>query len=216
MTAPRLPLWFVGLFAEADQRDAILGDFHEEFGRVAAAHGVRSARRWCWGQAVRTIVHLIAAEGGTRVGIIALTAFGAYVLLGGATAAVHYGERAILSRWQVYYYIDPYSYQLTFEILNFVLVPLLVGLLLATAARRREVLTATILAALIALLGGVAVIRLAVAWHLPYPSAFLTHQHRIDVMEDGGWVALRALSVLAGARLVQKARSATSLPPSNA
>lgn len=59
---PRLPQHLLGaLGADADARDAVLGDLHELFMARAARDGVSVARGWYWGEALRTAPHLLVS-----------------------------------------------------------------------------------------------------------------------------------------------------------
>ncbi|HKW64115.1 MAG TPA: permease prefix domain 2-containing transporter [Candidatus Acidoferrum sp.] len=74
---PRLAAWFVDLFAPVERAESILGDLHEEFSDLAGKSGVVPARRWYWGQSVRTIVHLFGGAFRNAPGSL-----GAIVLVG--------------------------------------------------------------------------------------------------------------------------------------
>jgi hypothetical protein len=61
-TPPRTAeLLLEALGADAELRDAVVGDLAEEFAIRAAYDGVRPARRWYWHEALRTAPHLLRA-----------------------------------------------------------------------------------------------------------------------------------------------------------
>ena len=55
---PRAATWLLARRLHDDERDCVLGDLAEEFRDVQyPCHGRRRARRWYWGQTLRTIFH---------------------------------------------------------------------------------------------------------------------------------------------------------------
>ncbi len=60
VSPPRIATGLVDLFTPDEQAESIPGDLLEEFSQLASKSGVASARRWYWRQSVKTIAHLIA------------------------------------------------------------------------------------------------------------------------------------------------------------
>ena len=62
----KLPLWLIGIATPRDDREWIVGDTVEEFGRVAGSLGPAAARRWLWGEMWRVLAaaprHRLAAR----------------------------------------------------------------------------------------------------------------------------------------------------------
>lgn len=55
---PRLAAWLVGLFTSDQEAESIPGDLQEEFSQLAAKCGVAVARRWYRRQVIKTVAHL--------------------------------------------------------------------------------------------------------------------------------------------------------------
>jgi predicted permease len=55
---PRLAEWLVRRIAPRGDRDVVLGDLHESFGRVALSEGPAAARRWYWQQTLTSCAAL--------------------------------------------------------------------------------------------------------------------------------------------------------------
>jgi hypothetical protein len=58
MTPPRVAEWLLGCFLPGSNREEILGDLEEEF----SLHCPRSASRWYWGQAFRSIPAVVRSH----------------------------------------------------------------------------------------------------------------------------------------------------------
>ena len=52
---PRLPTWLLNRLTPSPRREILLGDFEEGYREMVAFVGVARARRWYWGQALRSI-----------------------------------------------------------------------------------------------------------------------------------------------------------------
>ena len=53
---PKLVEWLMRVSLGPDDRQAVLGDLHEECRIRAERNGARAARRWCWGQLLRSFL----------------------------------------------------------------------------------------------------------------------------------------------------------------
>lgn len=84
---PRLPSTLLSAIAQADQRDALLGDLHEEY-LLRAAVSPQVAARWYWSQAVRSAIPLVRTRARrARWWSTLAAAIGCYVLVGALNAA---------------------------------------------------------------------------------------------------------------------------------
>lgn len=144
---PVSAIFLLSLFAPYEQRDAMLGDLLEEVSELAVRSGLRAARTWYWKQTLRSVVHILASG------------LSSFWTLGAVTACVSMGIAgiwlteglviAILYRFRVYLYVDPWWFWLSYAIVvaRFV-VPLVAGFLAASVAKGREMI-ATIVAAFV-------------------------------------------------------------------
>jgi uncharacterized membrane protein len=152
---PRIAVWLVDLFTPDAQTESIPGDLLEEFSELASKSGVACARRWYWRQSVKTVAHLITTGFLVAPGLVAAAVLGGwllgwagYWLTEKAVVAVHY-------KYQVYAYIDAYDFWLLYGVLIERLIePLVVGCVIAVAAKGREMIVTMTLGLLIAGWGG--------------------------------------------------------------
>jgi hypothetical protein len=145
---PRLAAWLVELFTSADQAECILGDLAEEFSDLASRSGVVSARRWYWRQSAKTIAHLAGA--GFRVAPWSLAGV---VLLGFLLERFSFAlpERVIVailrtqrpySNLHYHFYVWLVTYGIS---IARVLQTVLIGCIVATFAKGREIVATTTL-----------------------------------------------------------------------
>lgn len=161
---PRIATWLVQLFAPADRAESILGDLHEEFSEIASKSRIFSARRWYRRQVVKTIFHLAGAAfrnpPWSLVGIVLLgfllRRFGfelpervivAILRMQRPHSNLHYGRYV----WLVTYGIP----------IVHVLMALLVGCVVALAAKGREMVATMSLALVLCALIGAALVHVA-------------------------------------------------------
>ena len=138
---PDIAAWLVDLVSPYEQAESIAGDLLEEFSELASESGVTSARRWYWRQSAKTITHLVGA--GLRV---APWRTAGVVLMGFLLLRVGYGWPeyllvAVLRTQKPYSnaHVDAYMFFLTWGILvGRVLQPMIIGCLVAVAAKGRE------------------------------------------------------------------------------
>jgi hypothetical protein len=145
---PRMAVWLVTLFSPAGDAESIPGDLLEEFSRLASDEGIDYARLWYWRQAVRTIPYLVAAGFRTAPWTIAAVVTGGFLLRwfvsASSNAAINGAVDAALSRYEHDRYA--YLFWLTSSMLAVRLVlNVLVGVLVAVAAKGREMTAAMIL-----------------------------------------------------------------------
>jgi hypothetical protein len=214
---PRTALWLVDQFAAPDQREALIGDLQEEFTAVLATRGITPARRWFWRQTTRTLVHLIAASIRKSPARLLLSMLAGLLLWWNVPSVVEEGVRRMHHRWNVYDYIDAYSFWLLYAVLvENVIAPVLVGSLLALANKGRESVPSAGLAVVILVLAVVAIPRNVfsqqnlvaqnpglrgvwpVFWHFQIQNTLLA--------------SFTALSLLIGGLIVRRARFAAVSP----
>lgn len=159
---PRIAIWLVDLFIPNEQAESIPGDMLEEFTALASSSGVAAARHWYWRQSVKTIAHLIGSE----FRVAPLSIFG--IILGGYLLLALGGslpEQVIVAVLNLRrHHVNPYytwsqvrTYLFWFNggiLVGRILLSLVVGCLVATAAKSREmVATMTLVLVLCAMTG---------------------------------------------------------------
>ena len=60
--APRLGVWLVGLFADGEEREQMVGDLVEEYRERSAGAGPTAARRWYWRQVFGSLPYLVGSQ----------------------------------------------------------------------------------------------------------------------------------------------------------
>jgi hypothetical protein len=156
---PRIAAWLVDLFASGEQAESITGDLLEEFSDLAAKSGAAYARRWYWRQSAKTITHLVGAGFRVAPWTITGTVLGGYVLL---TFGGSLPERAIVSVLQFRrHHVTPYYTWPQFQAYLFwlnngilagrLLMSMLIGCIVAVAAKEREMVSTMTLSCLLLL-----------------------------------------------------------------
>jgi hypothetical protein len=167
---PRIAVWLVDQFTPYNQTEAIPGDLLEEFSDLTSRQGIASARRWYWRQSIRSIGHLIGD--GLRVASWSIAASTLVACLLGwcLFRLTDTTANAVLSRYHVYYHVNPYVFWLAYGILiERLIIPMLMGGMVALAVRGRELVASITVSLFIGTLSGmflVYCIMLAVA-HFP-------------------------------------------------
>src|SRR3984893_2120364 len=160
MRPPRLAVWLVDQVAAPDRREAILGDLQEGFAAVATQTGITSARHWFWRQTARTLVHLSVASIRKSPARLLLSVAAGFLLWWNVPIVIEEAVRRIHYRWQVYDYIDAYSFWLIYAVLvENAFAPVLMGSLIAMSNKGRECVTSVGLAAMVLALTGVAIVQ---------------------------------------------------------
>ncbi len=190
---PRFPAWLVALFAPAGQAEAILGDLHEEF--------VRFGRRWYWRHALRTALHLAAAQIAGAPWATAAAALLGYVMIRYLGTVPEKSLLACMDRYQVYEnHFEAYRFVAYHGLLIcHTLTMALIGATVAALFRGREVTSTTAIAAVqtvLALTGYFVVMSrtghwggMPLGWMVAFPAAMMA-----------GGIAVRARRMtLAGA-----------------
>jgi hypothetical protein len=153
---PRIATWLVNLFTPPGEAESILGDLLEEFSHLASKSGVACARSWYRRQALKTIAHLVGT--GFRVTPWSTTAavVGGFLLLRFVSGLPERAIFAVLERYRVFdHHFNAYVFFATDGIgIGRVIASMLVGCLVALAAKGREmVATMTLALVLCAMVG---------------------------------------------------------------
>lgn len=205
---PRLAVWLVALFAPAGQSEAILGDLLEEFLQQAAKSGVISAGSWYWRQALKTSAQLAgtgfrAAPWSTVAAVV-----GGFLL---ANLAFRLPERAIfavLDRYQVYdHNFGVYKFWIGDGIvMGLVVLHLIVGGIVASAAKGRE-MTATIALAFIrAALGVIGAFIMTARYEHGWTLWPMLHQFGFAIAIVVGGASVRTLRLAATAHTLRSGK----------
>jgi hypothetical protein len=139
---PHIAEWLVSLVASPEQTAVILGDLLEEFSAIVSRSGYVFARRWYWGQSVRTITHLLASQvrHAPRESVaFTIGGFALYIL---AERALHVSAETFSSHTRVYFYLSAAPYWSVVTAVEQCVVPIMVGWTIARAARSREIVVA--------------------------------------------------------------------------
>ncbi|HEX4168410.1 MAG TPA: permease prefix domain 2-containing transporter [Bryobacteraceae bacterium] len=139
---PRIAAWLVALFTCPEETEVILGDLHEEFSQLLSKLGIAAARNWYWRQSVRTSADLVGAGIRTAPWSTAAAVAAGFLL----TRLLRFYQpamTAVLDRFHVYeHHPAAYIFCLSYGILmGHVAFAALVGVIVAIAAKRREMIT---------------------------------------------------------------------------
>lgn len=141
MMPPQIASWLIVLFVPQNEAQEIQGDLLEECLRLASQSGAGAARRWYWSQTIKTVAAMFfdgfrAAQ--SMIAVIAVWFLSGYVHRGYQRMVV-----AFLSNFDVYRYVSPYGFWFFYEIvIGCLIIPMLLGSLLALAAQKREMVAA--------------------------------------------------------------------------
>ena len=202
---PRLAVWLVNQFTPAEETESILGDLLEEFSHLASKSGVAVARSWYWRQTVKTIVHLAGA--GFRLAPWSTTAaiLGGWLLQRFVSGLPNQVLSAVTDRYLAYWstHFKVYMFWATDGMLiAHLLGSMLVGCMVALAAKGREMVATTTLGLIHGALIGAAL--LWAAGHGPMDIGWML------------WSCARPFAIVVGGAIVRRHRSAATNPPSNA
>jgi hypothetical protein len=144
---PRVAVWLLTLFALDDQAESILGDLLEEFTLLASKSGVPFARRWYWRQTLKTVFQLAGVGFRTAPGLTTAAVVGGFLLRKVVARLVEPAIFAVLERYHVYeHHFSTYMFFASTGIdIGHFITFLFIGLVVAFAARGREMVATTIL-----------------------------------------------------------------------
>ncbi len=199
---PRIATWLIGLFTADEEAESISGDLLEEYSHLASRSGIRVARRWYWRQSVKSIAHLFGT--GFRVAPWSTLAVvgGGFFLLRFVSGLPHTILSALTDRYLTYWSIHfkAYMFLATDGMLSAHLIAaLIVGCVVALAARGRELVATVTLALVFCAMIGAALMWVATrgtvdfAWML--------------------WSCFDPLAIVVGGAIVRTRRSAARTPP---
>ena len=205
---PRIAVWLVDLFIPNEHAESIRGDMHEEFTALASRSGVASARQWYWRQSAKTIAHLIGSE--FRVAPLSIfgIVLGGYLLLalGGSLP-----ERVIVAVLNLRrHHVTPYhtwsqmqTYLFWFNggiMVGRILLSLVVGCLVATAAKGREMIATLTLVLVLCGMTGVGLVVWAARENVPILWGMLP------------WNIVHWFAIIIGGAIIRTRRSASTTP----
>ncbi len=204
---PRIATWLLNLFTPGEEAESILGDLLEEFSHLTSKSGPLFARRWYWRQTVKTIAHLFGA--GFRDAPWSTTAavVGGFLLLRFISGLPERAIFAVLHRYRVFdHHFNAYVFFATDGIaIGHVIVSMLIGCIVALAAKGKEMVATMTLGIVLCAMVGVAYFA-SVAKHWPMDLAL-------------SWMLFQCagpFAMIVGGVIVRTHRSAARTRPSSA
>jgi hypothetical protein len=193
---PRLAVWFINLFTAHQNAESIFGDLLEEYSYLASKSGVTFARRWYWRQTVKTIAHLFGSGYRAAPWSTTAAAVGGFLLHRFVSGLPDKLLSAVTERYLVFWstHFNAYIWVLKGMMPVHLFASLLVGCVVALAAKGREmVATITLALVLCALIGSALV---WVATHLPLGIVWML------------WSFADPFAIVVGGAIVRTGRSA--------
>jgi hypothetical protein len=175
---PRVATWLIGLFTSDSEAEAIPGDLLEEFSDLASKSGIIFARRWYWRQTAKTITHLAAAAFRSAPRLMASLVVGGFLLHGFLHALPDKALSVVTDRYLAFWssHFQAYLWVLNGMMIAHLMASLLVGCMVALAAKGREMVATVTLALIFCGMGGAALVGAALVWvakHRPVDIAWL-------------------------------------------
>ncbi len=197
---PRFATWLAALFMPVEEAESLQGDLLEEFSSLASERGDVFARNWYWRQVLKTIVHLAGTAFRTAPFLMAAAVTAGFLLIGIASRFSVQATHAFLESHRVYEpHPDAYLFWIKFPLqTGRMVVCFLAGVLLALAARRRE-LTATLTLAVVEMAFFLSAVLVVITSGRAWFHWFLAMLP---------WNGLFSLAILTGGIIVQRWRSA--------
>jgi hypothetical protein len=148
MPPPRIAVWLIGLFTPDKEAEAVPGDLLEEFSHLAAESGVVIARRWYWRQTAKTITHLAGAAFRSAPWTMAAAIVGGFLLHGFLSGLPEKFLSAVTERYLMFWsaHFQAYTWVLNGVGIAHLMASLLVGCMVALAAKGREMVATMALA----------------------------------------------------------------------
>jgi hypothetical protein len=199
---PRIAIWLVKLFASAEE-ESILGDLLEEYSNLALKSGVAFARRWYWRQAVKTIAYLGGTGFRGAPWSTAAAVIGGFVLHRFVSGLPDKILSAVTDRYLAFWstHFKAYIWMLNGMSIEHLIGAMLVGCVVALAAKGRELIATMTLALVLCALIGAAFVW--VATHRPMDVAWML------------WSCADPFAIVIGGAIVRMRRSAAATPPSS-
>ena len=199
---PRIACWFVSLFVPAGLADSMLGDLLEEFSVLASKSGIAAARQWYWRQAVRTIAHFFTAAFRAAPWSTLAALLGGFLLLRFVSGLPDRFLALITDRYLAYWsaHFHAYAWLLRAVPVAHVIASLLVGCLVAFAAKEREMVATITLALIPCAMIAFSLLWLVRLWPLEDTIVWLL------------WQYADPIAIVAGGVFVRKCRSALRTP----
>ncbi len=137
---PRLAVGLLNLFALPEEAESILGDLIEEFSTLVTKSGVSVARRWYWRQTLKTLPELAGIAFRTAPLLISGAIVGGFLLRKLLGPLVEPAIHAVLDRYQTYeHHFRAYLFFASTGIdIGHLITFFFIGLMVALAARKRE------------------------------------------------------------------------------
>lgn len=200
---PRIATWLVNLFASTEE-EWILGDLLEEYIDLASQSGVPFARRWYWRQTLKTVAHLggkgfYGAPWSTAAAVI-----GGFLLHRFVSGLPDKLLSVVTDRYLAFWstHFKAYIWMLNTMLIQHLIGSMLVGCVVALAAKGREMIATMTLGVVLSAMTGAALVWLAT--HQPMGSAWML------------WSLADPFLIVVGGAVVRKRRSAAKPLPSRA
>lgn len=178
---PWIAVWLIRLFASGEEAELILGDLLEEFSLLASNAGVTPARSWYWRQTIRTVPRLAALGFRTAPWMTGAAVIGGFLLRKLVAPFVGSAIFSVLERYQVYFehHFSAYLFFVSTGLdIAHLITFLLIGFIVAFAARGREMPATMILGAIFGAMAVVGSVYIAIKfgdvaslWRLTWYSA---------------------------------------------
>jgi hypothetical protein len=193
---PRFSTWLLELFSLDEESDVIQGDLLEEFSELALKSGVKSACRWYWRQSIKSAAHLAIARFSTKPMSLALAVAGGLLLLFWGSDLPERTVVAVLDFRVPPHFTPFYTWsQVQTRIFWLVYGPLVgrlimslfIGLIVALAARKREIVATMTLSFVQAVLASIPLL----FWPGKLGYSFLPLQLGVSIMILLGGIVVR-------------------------
>jgi len=162
---PRIAVWLISLFAMAEEAESILGDLLEEFSPLASKMGARSAQKWYWRQTIKTVPRLAGFGFRSAPWMTISAVAGGFLLRRLVGPLVGSAAFAALERYQDFFahHIGAYLFFASTGLdIEHLITFLLIGFVVAFAAREREMAATGVLALIFAAMAVIACVYLVI------------------------------------------------------
>jgi hypothetical protein len=202
---PHMATWLVNLFAAAEETESIPGDLLEEYSQFASKSGVAFARRWYWRQTGKTIAHLIVKELQNAPWLTTAVVVGGFFLRQFTFGLPERAIFSVLKRYSVFdHHFSAYVFFASTGIeIGRLVVSMLVGCVVAWAAKGREMVATMMLGLVLSVFCGVSVLVLVARGRLPF----------LDTLP---WQFAESVAIVVGGATVRTCRSAATTRSSDA